>query len=106
LTKYIELGSTVNTLSSDAPNVASVAFKAPNSKWTLLSVNRANVKVSFKLAGLPAGSSWQLFIYSKATVPTADKEMLQPSATVKANNKGVLTGKLPANSFVMWHQSK
>jgi alpha-galactosidase len=107
LTKYIELGSTVNTLTSNAPNVASVAFKGPdNGKWTLLSVNRANVKVTFSLNSLPADSRWQTFIYSKATVPTADKEMLRPSATVTANKKGILKGILPANSFVLWHQVK
>jgi alpha-galactosidase len=107
LTRYIELGSSVNALTSNAQNVASVAFRAPdNGKWTLLSANRANIKVSFTLTGLPAGSHWQQFIYSEATIPTVDKEMLRPSATITANKKGEFAGILPANSFVMWYQIK
>ncbi len=107
LTKYIELGSTVNTLSSDAPNVVSVAFRAPgNGKWTLLSVNRADQKVDATLTGLPAGSRWQQFTYSEATVPTSDKQMLRPSVPITAGKKGNLTAILPANSFVMWYQIK
>lgn len=107
LTRYIELGSTVNTLTSNAPNVVSTAFRERNNgKWTLLSVNRANIKVSFTLTGLPAGSHWQQFTYSEATVPTPNKEMLKPLAPITADTKGILTGVLPANSFVMWHQIK
>jgi len=107
LTRYTELGSTVNLLTSNAPNVVSVAFRAPNNgKWTLLSVNRAKTACKYSLSSLPAKSRWQQFVYSDSTVPTKDKEMLKPVAVLDANGNGNLTGELPADSFILWHQVK
>ena len=107
LTRYTELGSDVVALTNNAENVASIAFREPNSgAWTLLAVNRNAAECNYTLAGLPTKSQWRQFVYSESTVPTKDKSMLQPTASPTADSKGRLTGKLPAKSFVLWHQVK
>ncbi|MDO8586697.1 MAG: carbohydrate binding domain-containing protein [Armatimonadota bacterium] len=105
ITRYTELGSTVHRVDSSVDDAVSVAFRAPDGgPWTILAVNRRKSDRPFALKGLPAWSRWKPYVYSQATAPTPNKEMIRPGQVVKANSRGRLTGLLPANSFVLWRQ--
>lgn len=105
LTRYTELGSTVHPVRCSVEDAVAVAFRAPGKgPWTLLAVNRRKTERPFTIKGLPAGSNWQPFVYSEKSIPTRDRQMTRPGATVTADEDGVLTGSMPPNSFLLWRQ--
>ncbi|HEX2950922.1 MAG TPA: hypothetical protein VHV83_15370 [Armatimonadota bacterium] len=107
ITRYTERDSMVYPLQSDAEGVDAVAFHAPvKGSWTLLAVNRQTDARPFRILGLPAASKWQPFIYCKESVPALDRKMIPSSKLIRADRSRNLTGVLPGNSFVLWHETK
>lgn len=104
ITRYTELESTVNRLESNSVTVSSVALRAPDGAWTLMAVNRSPAARPLRVAGLPAGSKWEQFVYSEKTVPTSDREMIKSSGTIAADGDGRVDASLPPKSFVLWHE--
>ncbi|MHC4441838.1 MAG: carbohydrate binding domain-containing protein [Planctomycetota bacterium] len=121
LTRYTKRGSTVHPLNCNVSDASSVAFRAPattnaailssspsvnegHGRWSLLAVNRRKTERPLTITGLPPKSKWQSFTYSGKTIPTLNKDMLQPSQVVRADGQGQLVGTLPEHSFVLWRQ--
>jgi hypothetical protein len=105
ITRYTERDSTIHPVTSDASDASAVAFHAPNNgPWTILAISRRKTARAFTLNGLPPNSRWVPYTYSDTTVPTADRGMIRAGKELRADAKGILTGRLPRYSFVLWRQ--
>ncbi len=102
--RYTRPGSQVLATKTEpaAADLRSVALRAPSGEVTLLIVNRCLRDLALEVR-LPARSTSMVreFLYSRNTVPTADRTMLRPRAVHEVLSGRSLALNIPQDAFLL-----
>jgi hypothetical protein len=104
LCRYTRPGSQVLATKTMPPaaDLRSVALRAPSGEITLLVVNRCLRDLALEVR-LPVRAKTRVheFLYSRDTVPTADREMLRPRAHGEVEPGKAISLRMPQDAFLL-----